>query len=203
MSNRRVVLAAFAQAVAEMEQCFGVARIDLERLAPCRFSADGIGRGEDLAQQSPCDHVGGSKRKRRPARGFGRGAAQRPFDARALAPKVRALGRERACPLEQFQRARRFVDRETHLRQAQQLLGGGRRGRGSSEAAMAVLEAPAATARARRVARDRGGAHEAMEEGMGEERFSHAACSRSSRAWVKRAMSNSGWVARLAASRAR
>jgi len=78
------------------------------------------------------------------------------------------------------------------LRQAQQLLGGGRRGRGSSEAAMAILEAPAATARTRRIARDRGGAHEAMEEGMGEERFSHAACSASSRTWVKRAMSNNG-----------
>src|SRR2546425_10773487 len=80
---------------------------------------------------------------------------------------------------------------------------GCRRGVNASKRAVAVLVAPAATARTRRIARDRGGAHEAMEEGMGEERFSHAACSRSSKAWVKRAMSKSGRLARLAASRAR
>src|SRR5216110_51149 len=63
---------------------------------------------------------------------------------------------------------------------------GCRRGVNAGKSAMTVLVAPAAAARTRRVARDRGGAHEAMEESMGEERFSHAVRSRSSRAWVKR-----------------
>src|SRR5437762_9902162 len=51
---------------------------------------------------------------------------------------------------------------------------GCRRGVNAGKSAMTVLVAPAAAARTRRVARDRGGAHEAMEESMGEERFSHA-----------------------------
>src|SRR5207302_1520127 len=42
MGYRHLVLAALAQAVTEMEQCFGVVRIDLERFTPRRLCAAGI-----------------------------------------------------------------------------------------------------------------------------------------------------------------
>ena len=94
ISDRRVVLAALAQAVAEVEQRFRVALVDRERFAPRRFRGGGIALDEDLAQKVPCDRVRRIEGERRSTGRLGVRTAERPFDPRAFAQEVGALRRE-------------------------------------------------------------------------------------------------------------
>src|SRR5207237_2986359 len=93
ISDRRVVLAALAQAVAEVEQRFRVALVDRERFAPRRFRGGGIALDEDLAQKVPCDRVRRIEGERRSTGRLGVRTAERPFDPRAFAQEVGALRR--------------------------------------------------------------------------------------------------------------
>ena len=153
ISDRRVVLAALSQPVAEVKQCLGVTRIERDHLLPSGFR-DGVLAASKAFFGLPQQSV-----DRLDRRGSGCVSGRRRYWS---------------C-----NRCRCDVP----------------------ERAMTVLVASAAAARARRIACDRRRAQGSISRCAW--RRSHAASSDSSRARLKRAMSNSAWVARLAASRAR
>src|SRR5208282_1208861 len=159
MVDGRGKLPALAPTVAQMEQRFGIVRVEAQRLVPGALGGVCVAAVDDFAEQVPGRGIAGIKGERGAAGGSRALVAAEPLQARALAQQVGATRGEGDGRIEPGERASDFAGFERQAGATEKLVGRQRTRRGALDGPVAVLESLAAAARAGRVARDGGGIH--------------------------------------------